>query len=118
MTGNNPQHISSKAVHFLKEYGPTVLQNGYAPIPVKTGSKVPAISSWQKTKATQADLDAWASNASFRNVGILTAMTPAVDIDCLDVDISRKMITYCEEKFDVAPKRVWPAPRKLIHSLC
>ena len=64
MTGNNPQHISSKAVHFLKEYGPTVLKNGYAPIPVKTGSKVPAISSWQKTKATQADLDSWSSNPS------------------------------------------------------
>ena len=114
MTGNNPQHISSKAVHFLKEYGPTVLKNGYAPIPVKTGSKVPAIKSWQKTKATQADLDAWASNASFRSVGILTAMTPAVDIDCLDVDISKKMIAYCEEKFGVAPKRVGLAPKTIL----
>ena len=114
MTGNNPHHISSKETHFLKEHGTTILKNGYDLIPVKAGSKIPAISSWQKTKATQADLDAWSSNPSFRSVGILTAQTPAVDIDCRDADISKKMIEFCEKNLGVAPKRVGLAPKTIL----
>jgi hypothetical protein len=114
MFRNNPHDISSKEVHFLKEYGPIILKNGYEPIPIKAGSKVPAVSSWQKMKATQADIDAWASNPSFKSVGVLTAQTPAVDIDCHDEEVSQKMIEFCEEKFGVAPKRIGLAPKNLL----
>jgi hypothetical protein len=114
MIGKNLNNISPKEVHFLKEHGTTILKNGYDLIPVRAESKIPAISSWQKTKATQSLVDMWASNPSFRSVGVLTAQTPAVDIDCLDADISKRMIEFCEAKLGVAPKRVGLAPKTIL----
>ena len=41
-------------------------------------------------------------------------MTPAVDIDCRDADISKKMIEFCEKILGVAPKRVGLAPKTIM----
>jgi AAA domain/Bifunctional DNA primase/polymerase, N-terminal len=56
-----------------------VQANGYAPIPCN--GKVPAIPAWQNTAdASCAEIARWTGT----NTGVLTAFTPAIDIDITD----------------------------------
>jgi hypothetical protein len=61
----------------------SLLSAGYKPIP--TNGKCPFQDGWQNTNADEADIESWArQHPHALNTGILTATTPAADIDVLD----------------------------------
>jgi Bifunctional DNA primase/polymerase, N-terminal len=61
-----------------------LVDHGYVPIPVI--GKVPPFKSWQKVEnVSRAMLEAWARNwPKANNTGILTRLTPTIDIDVLN----------------------------------
>ena len=56
-----------------------LLRNGYSPTP--TNGKAPVLNNWPNIRATEADVAAWeTTHPNAKNTGILTAMTPTVDM--------------------------------------
>ena len=55
---------------YLEKYGSGLMSNGYKIIPIKKGSKIPAIKGWTKIDADLNQLEQWIS-AGFEGVGIL-----------------------------------------------
>jgi hypothetical protein len=75
-----------------------LMDNGYTPIPCD--GKVPPFKSWQTTVATKGHLANWARNyPAAINTGILTAHTPALDIDVLDAAAVDAAIALVRKQF-------------------
>jgi len=64
-----------------------LLKNGYAPTPLV--GKRPVLDGWQNSHPTVEDVGAWErTHPAATNTGLLTALTPAVDIDVLDKEVA------------------------------
>ena len=91
-----------------------MVANGYRPITVK--GKNPFIKGWQNTVATEQMVRAWERERSdYRNTGILTALTPAIDIDILVEDVADKIEALVRQRFGgkgQLPRRVGKAPKR------
>ena len=100
----------------LKEVGGLLLENGYNITPILRGEKRPFIDGWQKITADQRMLRTWLDDDKGDcGVGIVTAHTPAVDIDCLDDDIAAEMLAWIEEEYGVSePLRYGKRPKALL----
>jgi putative DNA primase/helicase len=92
----------------------TLLKNGYAPTPLS--GKRPVLDGWQNSHPTVQDIAAWPqTHPNATNTGLLTALTPAVDIDVLNDEVAnilhnwvRKIIpAACPEllRIGLFPKR-------------
>jgi putative DNA primase/helicase len=73
--------------------------NNYVPIPCN--GKAPVLKEWQKRTETSAgDIDIWATTyPNARNTGVLTARTPALDIDILDERAVGTAVNLVHERF-------------------
>jgi hypothetical protein len=95
----------------------TLLANGYCPLPIN--GKRPMIGGWQKlTDATADQIRLWATTRSAEtNTGILTARTPALDLDIRDPDAAdaaeRLVKEFFEEKGHV-PVRFGNRPKRAL----
>lgn len=100
------------------EYGLQLVQNGYRLIPIPKSSKAPREHGWASIRATANDVRRWGSNGySEGNIGILTASTPAVDIDVLDKETSLAMQVEVEKIIGVGIPmlvRIGRRPKRLL----
>jgi hypothetical protein len=104
---------------YLRKYGLSVLSNGYNITPIVKGSKAPGINypakKWSEIEATPARLQKWFDNGAGDNgIGILTKTTPAVDIDCQDDALTRKMIEFVITRLGETIERIGLAPKTLL----
>lgn len=108
------QHVLNG--EYLAAYGEKLVENGYQIVPIRPGSKSPGFDGWQKTKATAKTVRNWlVGGFEDAGVGILTAHTPAIDIDVLDRDVSEKIEKFCTEEFGFSfPTRIGKAPKRLL----
>jgi hypothetical protein len=95
-----------------------LLRGGFTPLPVH--GKAPVIAAWQKLHdTTEHEIEFWSRTLpAAQNTGILTRLTPTLDIDILDPDaaavVERLVRDRFEEKGDVLvrfgrpPKRAIP----------
>jgi len=68
----------------------SLLNAGYKPIP--TNGKRPFLDSWQAIEANEAEIDNWRrQHPDALNTGVLTATTPAIDIDVLDAAAAEEL---------------------------
>ena len=68
-----------------------LLDAGY--IPIATNGKMPAALAWQDTDPTARDIDEWARQfPAATNTGLLTKLTPTVDIDVLDARVVEALV--------------------------
>jgi DNA polymerase I-like protein with 3'-5' exonuclease and polymerase domains len=76
-----------------------LLGAGFAPLPI--AGKRPAIIGWQKqTKTTVEDIERWRRHyPAATNTGVLTAHTPALDIDILQPAAAEAAETLARERF-------------------
>ena len=97
----NPSH--------LEKYGLGLISNNYKIIPIKKGSKIPAVKGWTKIDADINQLEQWIS-AGHEGVGVLCKNNPAVDIDILDEEVSRQMVKAVLQKYPGAKplRHYWP----------
>ena len=89
MSGQDNMQQAKTSVVSLVRDGRDIILNGYAPLPIKPRSKIPAVAKWQKLKPTMASMDKWLAKASSKHgVGILCEHTPVIDVDIYDEDIA------------------------------
>ena len=106
-------------------------RNGYHPVPCN--GKEPTLEKWpQKLDANPAEIDLWDSLwPSANNTGVLTRLTPCLDIDVFDQDAADAVEMLVRERYEDAgrilvrfgwsPKRAIPfrttAPFKKIRAV-
>lgn len=100
----------------LKEVGIGLVKNGYRIIPIPGGGKWPVMKGWESIHPDEDMVKEWIkSGQGSQGVGILTANTPAVDIDCLDQEVTEAMIAWISEKYNVNPPlRYGKKPKALL----
>ena len=98
---------------YLEKYGLGLISNNYKIIPIKKGSKIPAVKGWTKIDADINQLEQWIS-AGHEGVGVLCKNNPAVDIDILDEEVSRQMVKAVLQKFPGGLIREGKAPKTLL----
>lgn len=93
-----------------------LLDNGYNVVPVLPGKKAVVIDGWSTLKVTPALIKQWGANGYANgNIGIVTAKTPAIDLDIYDADVAEKMERWCLENISYdAPVRIGRAPKRLL----
>jgi hypothetical protein len=93
----------------------TLIEKGYRIVPVLPGQKRVVLEDWQKLKATPAMVRKWAQNGYAKgNIGILTAGTPAIDLDIYDEALASAMEDWCIKRFGDTCVRVGRAPKRLL----
>jgi len=101
-------------MNYLREYGPTLISNGYKIVPIRRGTKAPiGVKGWSTIDADLNQLGQWAS-AGFEGVGILAKETPGVDIDVLDGEVSLTMVNFVQQMFPGGLIRIGKAPKTLL----
>jgi hypothetical protein len=98
----------------MKQHGMQLASLGYRVLPIRVGHKAPAISDWQNSHADEATVAGWIEKYPDAGVGVITENTPAIDIDCLDKDISYKLIKWVENNIGMAPVRIGRKPKALM----
>ena len=93
-----------------------LLAAGYLPLPVN--GKEPSIAGWQDIAATNKIINTWVSNyADATNTGILTYMTPTIDIDIMHPDAAAAIEALAREHFEERGRilvRFGKAPKRAI----
>jgi hypothetical protein len=94
-------------------YRKKLLAAGYLPIPVN--GKAPPIQGWSDIQATDALIDRWAEQyASASNTGIITAYTPAIDIDVVDPAVADELHRLVEQMIGTSVVRTGLAPKRAL----
>jgi RecA-family ATPase len=94
-----------------------LLANGYAPIPVE--GKRPPLKDWQKkTNANAAEIDLWGKVYPYAtNTGVLTQLTPTLDIDITNPEAADAVEALARERFEergYVLMRTGQAPKRAI----
>jgi hypothetical protein len=95
----------------------TLLHGGYSPLPLI--GKAPALKEWQKRIDTsEGDIQIWSKvYPAAANTGILTRLTPALDLDLLDADAAAAAEEFVRERYEEAGyvlTRIGRAPKRAI----
>jgi hypothetical protein len=106
-------------VAYLEKYGESVLENGYSICAIRPGEKRPFGKDWEAQKFGPKTLAGFIANdrGGF-GVGIKTARTPGVDIDCYDVDLVEHMKAFVIDMLGDTLERVGLAPKTLLVYRC
>ena len=90
-----------------------LLVASYRPIPVV--GKEPPLKGWSDITATDALIDRWATQyAGATNTGIITADTPAIDIDVLDSVVANELHQLAERMIGPSPVRTGRPPKRAL----
>jgi hypothetical protein len=80
------------ASEYLSKFGEAVLNNGYSIVFIRPGEKRPFGKDWESKKLGPKALASFIDQGRGDfGLGIKSARTPGVDIDCYDEDIVNKM---------------------------
>jgi len=95
----------------------TLLHGGYSPLPLI--GKAPALKEWQKRVDTsEGDIQIWSKvYPAAANTGILTRLTPALDLDLLNADAAAAAEEFVRERYEEAGyvlTRIGRAPKRAI----
>lgn len=94
----------------------TLLDNGYTPIPIRYGTKIPAMSNWQTTdySTSSKKLKSLIEQCPGLSTGIVLGQVCVIDIDVLDAEITGVCMEIVTAKLGVAPCRVGKPPKKAL----
>ncbi len=90
----------------------SLVENGYAILPIQSGEKRPTFNGWRQYQATADRIEReWQGKG---NIGILTDRTPAIDIDIKDEAMALEMERVVLDLLGDAPVRIGMAPKRLL----
>lgn len=109
------QEYTSKNSGPLAYLGPDLIDNGYEIVPIAVGKKAPGFDNWSKTRSTKQQHQEWVESGHRNSgVGILTKLTPAIDIDVRDERFALEAEAKAREIFGAAPLRIGMPPKRLL----
>jgi hypothetical protein len=79
----NMRQVSDKDPSTVLDYARSYLSKGFSVIPVKRGTKRPALASWkefQERYATDEELTSWFGNGSHNSIGIVTGVISGIAV--------------------------------------
>lgn len=88
--------------------GPELIERGFAPVPIRRGTKAPCPDHWQ-----HGDPGNWHRRFKREWVGLLTATTPAIDIDVRHEPAAIAIDRLAVEYLGDAPLRIGVPPKRL-----
>jgi hypothetical protein len=91
-----------------EDAAPLLKDRGFAPVPIRRGTKAPRPDNWQA-----GDPGDWERRFKREHVGLLTASTPAVDIDVRDEAAALALDRLAVETFGDGPLRIGMPPKRL-----
>lgn len=91
-----------------------LFDNGYEPIPIRPGSKVPAISRWSTVTIDAAQVDRWIAMHPQCGVGLRTGHLVGLDIDILDADLAWRIMDLANRRLGTSLMRVGQWPKRLL----
>lgn len=100
----------------LQTHGLALHNLGYRIVPIHAGSKAPRISNWQDAVASEATISKWSQTHT--GVGILSADTVAIDIDCRDEVLTLHMLDFTRQRLGYTPHRIGMPPKALLPYKC
>lgn len=99
----------------LSEHGRTLLDNGYAVVPIAVGKKAPGFDDWNKIKITRGQITEWIEYGHrYSGCGVRTKDTPAIDLDIRNTQVAMEAEAKCRELLGDAPLRIGRAPKRLL----
>jgi len=91
-----------------------LFENGYEPIPIKTGEKIPAVSRWSTVTIDPAMIAGWSLRHPTCGIGLRTGRLVGVDIDILDPDRAHAAQALAFARFGETLVRVGHWPKRLL----
>ncbi len=92
-----------------------LLEQGFEPLPVRPGKKVPAVTRWSKTPIDAATIEKWCQKYPDYGVGLRTGRLVGLDIDISDdPDEAHGVQALAEERFGKTLMRVGQWPKRLL----
>ncbi len=91
-----------------------LLDNGYGPIPIRPGRKVPALTRWTTVTIDSAAVDAWSRSYADHGIGLRTGHLIGLDIDILDPDLAHDVCRKAEDRFGETLMRVGLWPKRML----
>lgn len=102
-------------VAYLEKYAQAVLDNGYAIVAIRPGEKRPFGKQWEEKTFGPKTLAAFLERGRGEfGVGIKSAKTPGVDIDCYDADLVEHMIEFVTDRCGETLQRTGLPPKTLL----
>lgn len=99
----------------LAVYGATLIDHGYAIVPIAVGKKAPNFDNWEKSRSTKPQLEDWIENGHRKaGIGILTKFTPGIDLDIRDEKLALAAQKMARKILGDAPVRIGMAPKRLL----
>ncbi|MEE3098464.1 MAG: bifunctional DNA primase/polymerase, partial [Pseudomonadota bacterium] len=93
----------------------SLLDQGYAPLPIRPGSKAPAPSRWTSVEIDAARVEAWVAAFPGHGVGLRTGGLVGIDIDLMDPDLAHEAEAIARRVLGPTPLvRVGRWPKRLL----
>ncbi|MBI5780738.1 MAG: DUF3987 domain-containing protein [Rhodocyclales bacterium] len=103
------------AAGFAADCNNLLHMTGYYVIPVKPGSKTPAIAGWPNARMSYDELR---QKYPFASVGVLCGVgenpIAAIDIDVTEEALAVQFADWCKQHLGAAPERIGRAPKRLL----
>ncbi len=90
-----------------------LIELGYHPVPIPTGTKGPIIDGWGDLRMTQDQVATYFPTGEF-SIGILHVNTAALDIDIYDEALAQRILAEGMRRFPGALERIGQAPKTAI----
>ncbi|MEM9840744.1 MAG: AAA family ATPase [Pseudomonadota bacterium] len=98
----------------MAKYAPLLIQNGYTGlVPIKHGTKYPAIKGWQKEEFPCEELLRLAKSGH-SGIGLRTEHFPAIDIDVLDERVADRLLQESAKRHGQSVERIGCKPKRLL----
>lgn len=91
-----------------------LLDNGFDPLPIRPGSKVPAVSRWSAIPIDDRQVTDWSARFPDHGIGLRTGILVGLDIDILDPDLAQQIHALATARLGDTLLRVGRWPKRLL----
>jgi hypothetical protein len=104
----------------FRELAPYLADYGYSVVPIKPGFKAPMLDDWQAGHSPahwlphRDAVTGKVTDCARWGTGLLTATTPAIDLDIRDRELVRALIALADEMIGGSPFRIGEPPKALL----
>lgn len=107
------------STHTIATAAAALVRNGYAPVPIKPGTKRPDLLSWSKIEIDERTVEDWKSTGrGGHGVGLRCDLTPGIDLDISDESVLGDLLDWCDAALGVTCRRTGRPPRVLLPYRC
>jgi len=101
-------------VPWFARHAEVLFENGYEPLPLRPGQKVPAVSRWSQVGINADCLESWVRQHGHCGIGLRTGRLVGLDIDILEPDQAHSVMQLACDRLGYTLMRVGRWPKRLL----